>query len=183
MFNSFFGVSRKDILIAVFAVVLFMAFIPVFTYAYFAKDLSTSETIMNRNDTGVVLLDREGEPFYTFYQAKNKTTVPLSVIPKHTQQAIIAMEDKNFYNHEGFSIPAMVRSLYMDVTSRDLAYGGSTITQQLVKNSLLTPRKNFLRKYQELVLAQEIERRYPKDEILAMYLNSVLFKFRLFWRG
>jgi 1A family penicillin-binding protein len=99
----------------------------------------------------------------------------LSAIPKHTLHTFIAAEDKEFYTHPGFSLPAILRSLVLDLQHKDIAYGGSTITQQLVKNALLTPKRNFLRKYQEIVLAREIERRYSKDEILEMYLNSVYF--------
>ena len=152
-----------------------VAFVPIFTYFYFARDLKTPDSIMNRNDTGLILLDRNGEPFFKFYEAKQKTFVPLSEIPQDTKEAIIAIEDKEFYEHPGFSLKGIARSVFANLRRQDITQGGSTITQQLVKNALLTPRKSFLRKYQELVLAQEIERRYTKDEILAMYLNSVYF--------
>lgn len=132
---------------------------------------------MNRNNTGVLLLDRKGRPFFNFYQAKQKEEVPISDIPKVVQQAVVAAEDKDFYHHQGFSLKAIAGAVLADIRNQDLSYGGSTITQQLVKNSLLKPEKTFLRKYQEIVLAQEIEKRYPKDEILEMYLNSV------YWGG
>lgn len=130
---------------------------------------------MRYNDTGVELLDFKDRPFFTFYRAKFKKEVPLSAIPKQTQQAVIAMEDKDFYSHPGFSIPALFRSFIDNIRGKSLSYGGSTLTQQLVKNSLLNPRKEFLRKYQEIILSQEVERRYSKDQILEMYLNSMYF--------
>ncbi len=130
---------------------------------------------MNKNDTGLILLDQDNEPFFTFYQAKNKTEVPLSSIPLTTQEAFISSEDKNFYKHPGFSIAGIVRSLVLDIHEKEFAYGGSTITQQLVKSSLLSSNKNIARKLQEIILASEIERRYTKQEILEMYLNSVYF--------
>lgn len=167
--------DRRDLWLAVLAMVATIAFIPVFTYFYFARDLTTKESIMNRNDTGLVLLDKKDRPFFTLYQAKQKEFVPLSDIPPQTQQAIIAIEDKDFYNHPGFSVRGIARSFLADVFHRKVLYGGSTITQQLVKNALLTPQRSLLRKYQEIVLAQEIERRYSKNEILEMYLNSVYF--------
>lgn len=154
---------------------LFLLFIPVFTYAYFAKDLTTKDIIMNRNDTGVTILDQNDRPFFTFYQAKNKEFVPLNDIPKYTQETVISTEDRDFYFHPGFSIRGIIRSFIENIRQRSIVYGGSTITQQLVKNVLLNPSKSFLRKYQEIVLAQEIERRYKKNEILEMYLNSVYF--------
>lgn len=130
---------------------------------------------MNRNNTGVALLDRNNKPFYTFYQAKTATIVPLNKISDYLEKAVIASEDKDFYTHPGFSIKSMARSLVWDIQEGGAKYGGSTITQQLVKNSLLNSKRNFLRKYQELVLAQELERRYSKEEILEMYLNSAYF--------
>lgn len=153
----------------------FLAAIPLVTYVYFAKDLTTKERIMNKNSTGLILTDRTGKPFFTFYQPKHKTTVPLREIPEVVRLAAVAAEDREFYSHPGFSVKGMVRALILDIQKQDVAYGGSTITQQLVKNALLTSRRSVLRKYQELVLAQELERRFSKDEILEMYLNSVYF--------
>ena len=149
--------------------------IPVATYVLFAKDLGSKESIVNRNDAGITLLDRDGEPFFTFYEAKQKEYTPLSSIPIVVQKAAIASEDKDFYTHPGFSIRGIFRSLFINLQEKTIAQGGSTITQQLVKNTLLTQDRNFVRKYQEIVLASEIERRYSKDQILEMYLNSVYF--------
>lgn len=166
---------RRSIWVAFFGITTFISLIPILTYIIFANDLSPRETLTGHNDTGVKLFDRQNRPFFTFYEGKFKEEIPLSSIPKITQQAIIAIEDKDFYSHPGFSISAIIRSLFENLQGRTLSYGGSTITQQLVKNSLLNPRKDFLRKAQEIILAQEIERRYTKDEILEMYLNSVYF--------
>lgn len=166
---------KQIVAIVVAVVVLVIIFIPLFTYVYFARDLKSKDTIMNRNDTGILLLDRNNKPFFSFYEARVKSPIPLSRIPDVTRHALIASEDKDFYKHPGFSIPAIGRSLLLDIQRKDASYGGSTITQQLVKNVLLTSQKSLLRKYQEIVLAAEIERRYSKDEILEMYLNSVYF--------
>ncbi|HSX40680.1 MAG TPA: PBP1A family penicillin-binding protein [Candidatus Saccharimonadales bacterium] len=168
-------ITRTDILTALLGLIFFIGAIPILTYFYFAHDLTSKDRIMNSNDTGLVLLDRYNHPFFTFYQAKFKTNVSLSQISPNMQHAVIASEDKDFYTHPGFSISAIIRSSLADVKQGSAAYGGSTITQQLVKNALLTPNKSFLRKYQEIILAQEIERRYNKNEILEMYLNSVYF--------
>lgn len=173
--TSFFRTYKQELLILSIAVLVLLLFVPIFTYLYFASDLETREGIMNRNNTGIVLLDRNGEPFFRFYEAHYTTFVPLDEIPPVVRQAVIVAEDKYFYQHPGFSIPAIVAAFVANLREGDLVYGGSTITQQLVKNSLLTPQKSFMRKYQELVLAQELERRYSKDEILEMYLNSVYF--------
>ncbi|MCL5784862.1 MAG: PBP1A family penicillin-binding protein [Patescibacteria group bacterium] len=166
---------RRDLLVAFFAVTIFLCLIPILTYIHFASDLAPRETLINHNDQGIKLFDSKSRLFFTFYDAKLKKEVPLSNIPKVTQQAIIAMEDKDFYSHPGFSITAMIRAFFEDIQGKQLTYGASTITQQLVKNSLLNPRKDFLRKAQEIVLSQELERRYTKNQILEMYLNSVYF--------
>ncbi len=172
--GTFAGI-RHDLFLGFTAIVVTLAIIPILTYLHFSQDLVTEERIMNRNNLGVILLDRKNRPFFTFYQAKPKKEIPLSQIPLPVQQAAIALEDKNFYSHPGFSPPSIIRAFFDNLRSHNLSYGGSTITQQLVKNSLLTPKKNFLRKYQEVVLAQEIERRYSKEKVLEMYLNLVYF--------
>ncbi|MEX1112304.1 MAG: PBP1A family penicillin-binding protein [Candidatus Andersenbacteria bacterium] len=134
-----------------------------------------TEEIMNRRDTGLVLLDREGEPFFTFYEPRFKTFVPLREIPPQVQQAVIAAEDKTFYSHRGYSLRGMLRSIYINYYKGDLVNGGSTITQQLIKNSFLSPTKSLRRKYHELLLAIKLERHFTKDQILEMYINSAYF--------
>lgn len=160
------------IAITVLTVFVFSAF---FTYFYFAHDLKSTDSIMNNHNTGLILTDRNGKPFFTFYAAHSTKYVPLSKIPLTVQHAVISAEDQNFYHHPGFSISGIFRSMIADLQHRDAVQGGSTITQQLVKNAILTPRKDFLRKFQEIIVAQEIERKYSKDQILEMYLNSVYF--------
>jgi len=147
--------------------------IPVATYAYFARDIGDKERLMNRNNTGVVLLDQSGESFYSFGRAEHRDLVPLSDIADETKQALIASEDRNFYEHRGFSVTGFLRAVYGTVTSQEAYGGGSTLTQQLAKNTLLSSERSFLRKYQELAVSIAIERRYSKDEILEMYLNSI----------
>ncbi|MBI2022487.1 PBP1A family penicillin-binding protein [Candidatus Daviesbacteria bacterium] len=168
--------AQKGIIsLILLGIVSFLAFIPILTYLYFAQDITTKDRIMNRSNTGVVLLDRHNQPFFKFYQARTSDYVPLDKIPMQLRQTIIVGEDKDFYKHPGFSLKAIAGAILADVKKGKLAYGGSTITQQLVKNSLLSSKKNFLRKYQEIILASEIERRFTKDEILEMYLNSAYF--------
>lgn len=130
---------------------------------------------MNRNSTGVTLLDRNGKVFYEFNNARSDTHVSLDQIAPAAKEALIAAEDKDFYNHSGFSVKGIATAVYENIKPGGLDSGGSTLTQQLVKNALLSDERSFLRKYQELVLSLEIERRYSKDEILEMYLNSVHF--------
>ena len=167
---------KKKLLVSGIVLLVLLLLVPLATYAYFARDISDRERLMNRNSTGIQLVDRTGKPFYTFGKISKTNDYKLSDIPKELQQAAIASEDKDFYSHSGFSPKGIAGALFANVRNKDATkYGGSTITQQLVKNNLLTSGKSYLRKYQEFSIAIAIDRQYSKDEILEMYLNSIYF--------
>lgn len=168
------NILKNTLIASAFLSVIVIYFIYTTQNAY-SQDLSSPEVIMSSNDTGLILLDKSGTPFFTFDGARIKKPIPLSQVPIHTQHAVIATEDKDFYTHSGISAKAIIRSLIKDIESRKLIYGGSTITQQLIKNTLLNSNKIFLRKFQEAILAYEMEKIYNKEQILEMYLNSVYF--------
>lgn len=107
--------------------------------------------------------------------AERRDPVPLSVIPKHLKDAIVATEDRNFYRHSGVDIKGIFRAVIKDIWAREFVEGASTITQQLAKTLFLTSKKTLMRKLKEAVLAFQLERRYTKDEILEFYLNQVYF--------
>jgi penicillin-binding protein 1A len=173
----FTGLSRRKKIAVIAAPILaFLILTPLFTYLYYANDISDQERLMNRNNTGIALSDRNDQVFYSIGRAKPHELVPLDQISDTTKQALLASEDKDFYKHGGFSVMSILKALYANVASRDATgYGGSTLTQQLAKNTLLTANQSFLRKYQELAVSIAIEQQYSKDEILDMYLNSVYF--------
>ena len=162
-------------MLAIWAVASTLVIIAIATTIYFAASLGSKERIMNRNSTGVTLLDRDGKAFYAFYNGHSDTYVTLNQIAPVVQQAVVSSEDKDFYKHGGFSVKGLLGAVYENIRPGGLDNGGSTITQQLVKNALLSQNRNLLRKYQEIILSSEIERRYSKDEVLEMYLNSVYF--------
>ena len=148
----------------------------ILTYVSFANDLATPERIMNRNNRGLLLFDKDGALFYRTAEAKDLRPVSIEVIPTYVQDATIAAEDAQFYSHPGFSVAGMVRSLWKNTLARDpFRFGGSTITQQLVKNSLVGVERTYQRKIKEFILAVEIERRFTKQQILEMYVNSVYY--------
>ncbi|HLC49736.1 MAG TPA: PBP1A family penicillin-binding protein [Candidatus Andersenbacteria bacterium] len=161
--------------VALFAFVAILATLAQSIRIYRSYDIGDKNTIMNRRDTGLMIYDRTGTLFFAFNRARPRIFIPLASVPLHTQQAIIAAEDKDFFSHHGFSIRGMVRSLYLDIKQKEIRYGGSTITQQLVKNSLLTPEKTITRKFQEIIIAIKLERNFSKKEILEMYINSAYF--------
>lgn len=175
--NSFKHLStrKKVLVVSGFSVFVLLA-VPLVTYAYYARDISNPERLMNRNNTGIVLMDKDGKVFYSFGRNGNQKDVPLSSIADELEHALIASEDEAFYEHQGYSLKGMAVALYANVLNKDLTrYGGSTITQQLVKNNLLSSNKNFFRKYQELSISIAVDRHYSKDKILEMYLNSIYF--------
>jgi len=108
-------------------------------------------------------------------EARGGTWVPLEEIPPALQQAIIATEDRSFYTNLGVSFEGIARSVLVDLISGSFQEGGSTITQELARNQLLTKEKTISRKLKEMVLALMITRDFSKRDILAMYLNSVYF--------
>ena len=99
---------------------------------------------------------------------ENRSTVTLAQIPALVQRAIIAVEDNNFYIHSGVDLKATVRALFTNVQAGAVEQGGSTITMQLVKNTLLSPKQDLSRKTQEAVLAWRLEQEMSKDEIAAL---------------
>ena len=106
-------------------------------------------------------------------QMEDRVPVSLQAVPKVLTEAIIATEDRSFYSHEGISIRGILRAIWIDLRSKSLVAGGSTLTQQLVKNLYLNPERSFRRKAQEAVMALLLEMRYSKDEILEGYLNEI----------
>lgn len=118
------------------------------------------------------IYDRNGILLYQIYANENRTLVPLNSIPQNLINATIAIEDKDFYKNPGFDINAIIRAAIADVSGKPIQ-GGSTITQQLIKSTLLTPEISIERKVKEIVLAFWAERIYNKNQILEMYFNQV----------
>ena len=141
-------------------------------YFLILKDLPSPKSLSKPLPLTTKILDRNGRLLYKIYREQNRTKVNLSEIPLFVRQATLAIEDKDFYKHRGISFKGIARALYYLVLEGKVT-GGSTITQQVVKNTLLTPERTLKRKLKELVLAFLVEQKYSKDEILEMYLNEV----------
>ncbi len=158
------------------ALLAFMILTPLLTYFYFASDISDMDRLMNRNNTGVVFYANDGKTeIYSSGRAAHRELIPLDKISPAMKNALIASEDKDFYKHNGFSILSTLRAVYGYVVNGGGSFGGSTITQQLAKITVLSSNRSFLRQYQAFSIAVAIENTYTKDQILAMYLNSVYF--------
>lgn len=148
--------------------------IVIFLFAWYAKDLPTPGRIKSRvSESSTRLFDRNMVPLYTISGEKKRMIIDEKDIPASVREATIALEDKNFYNHFGISFRGILRAAFFDVFSGSRSQGGSTITQQLVKNALLTKERTWTRKIKEAILAIELEVLYSKDQILTMYLNEI----------
>ena len=121
------------------------------------------------------LYDRNGKLLFEIYKDVNRTSISLDTIPKYLAQATIAIEDKDFYRHQGISVVGGVLRALKDTAITKELQGGSTITQQLVKTALLTQDRTIDRKVKEMIIALWAEQMYEKDEILEMYLNQVSY--------
>lgn len=129
---------------------------------------------MGTMPTATVVFDRHDKPAFTVFQER-RHEVPLAAMSPHLIDAVIAIEDQRFSRHHGVDVWRIAGSVWANVRSGELEQGGSTITQQLARQSFLTLDKKFRRKLKEAYLALRIERMYSKDEILEMYLNKVYF--------
>lgn len=128
--------------------------------------------ISDQDVVSTKIFDREGDLIYEIYSDKKRTPIKLEEIPDRVKQATISIEDKDFYKHPGFSVQGMARAVYKTLFQQKLQ-GGSTLTQQLVKVTLLTPERTVKRKIREFVLSTVVEVMYSKDQILEMYLNQI----------
>jgi 1A family penicillin-binding protein len=146
-------------------------------FFYYAKNFPRPEIFIERQlSQSTKIYDRTGEVLlYEVYGEEKRTWVPLEEMPDYLKQAVIALEDKNFYKHYGIDPVGILRSILVDLKIGKPTYGGSTIPQQLIRSTFLTLDKTAERKIREIILAIELDRRYPKDEILEWYLNQVPF--------
>ena len=144
-----------------------------FLFIWYGRELpSPGKLIAAQANQSSGIYDRNGVLLYSVYQNQNRIYVNLKGIPKYVQEGTIAIEDKNFYTNQGFSITGYLRAIRNIVLLRGLS-GGSTLTQQLVKNVLLSSEQTIPRKIKELMLSIQVDRKYTKDQILEMYLNDV----------
>lgn len=171
---AFGKIKEKKFLLVMFIFsFLCLLIVGVFGYIFILKDLPSPAVLSTRNQSfSTKIYDRNGNILYNIYKDENRTPIHLSDIPIHVRLSTIAIEDAEFYHHPGFSVKGIIRAFYKNIKEGELS-GGSTITQQLVKNALLSSEKTVIRKIREIFLAVRTEMYYSKDEILQMYLNEV----------
>src|SRR3990167_1442284 len=145
-------------------------------FLYFAKDLPSPGKVNSLTLKQTTrFYDRSGQHLlYEVFGDENRSVVELDQIAKPMQQATISVEDKDFYKHGAFSSLGIIRAAFNNLFNRQQGVqGGSTITQQYVKNALLSPERTFTRKIKELILSIQIEQLYNKDDIMELYLNEI----------
>jgi 1A family penicillin-binding protein len=157
--------------IAFFGVIGFFIFF-FFILPFLTFGLPSPDKIVRTQGFSTKILDRNGKLLYDIYANQNRNPVNISDIPVYLKEATISIEDKNFYTHAGFDPLGMLRG-FSRIFTTGRAEGGSTLTQQLVKNTLLTNDRTIIRKIEEFILAIQIEKKYSKDQILQMYFNEV----------
>ncbi len=139
----------------------------------FYRSLPSVSEIGSKRAVSSKILDRNGNLLYEIHGEAKRTPVALADISPHLREATITVEDRKFYSHPGIELPALIRAFWKNTQAHTTVQGGSTITQQLVKNTLLSNEKTYQRKLKEAALALKVEREYSKDQILEMYLNQI----------
>src|SRR6056297_1938882 len=167
----------KEIFKYLSLLILALFFVGLTAFVYYAKDLPRPEQFEERVFPETTkIYDSSGEHLlYKVYGNHRRTILSLEEIPEHMEQAVIAAEDSHFYDHMGIDPEGILRAIWKDIKLRELKYGGSTITQQLIRSTFLTNKKTIKRKVREVILALELDRRHSKEEILEWYLNQVPF--------
>lgn len=168
-------VFLKVFLFSFISLVLILSGLLLFTFAVFLPELPDPNLLTNKVKVGgLEIYDRTGK--YLLYQTGfRQKWIDYDEIPEKVILATLAAEDIEFFKHHGISIKGIIRSIWLNLKEGGLYYGGSTITQQLVRNLFLTQEKNIWRKIKEIILALQIERKYTKEEILTYYLNIVYY--------
>lgn len=151
--------------------IYFSVLVIVGIYLFWGIPLPT-QLAANNQPVSTKIFDRNGKLIYEIYTDKRRTPINLSEMPKYLKEATISIEDKNFYSNQGFDYIGIARAIFNTIFKHQLQ-GGSTITQQLVKNALLTNERTIKRKAREVILTMVVEGIYTKDQILEMYLNTI----------
>ena len=149
---------------------LFLSFMVVF--AWFSRDLPSPGKLAQGDQTATIFYDRDGKVLFQMYKDKNRLPIAFKDIAGTLKKGTIAIEDKDFYKHGAISNTGILRSLILLILRQKISGGGSTITQQLIKNVLLDSQQTTTRKVKEIILSYAAEEKYTKDQILEMYLNE-----------
>lgn len=166
----------KKLFILGLVMVVLVWFSATVVLAWFSRDLPNPNKLIDRTQSqSTKIYDRTGEILlYEIFGNKKRTLIELKDVAEYAKLATITIEDKNFYNHRGLAWQSILRAAISNLLGRQTGRGGaSTLTQQLIKNAILTNQKTYSRKIKEAILALQLERTYSKDEILKLYFNEI----------
>jgi len=164
----------KKLLITVVLLGLLSPFM-VLAYYYFSYDYDISSLTNYKPKVTSRIYDKNGEKIANIFDQKHRYYAPFEEIPPRVIEALVAIEDTNFFEHSGVNFDAIFRAIIKDIKARKMVEGASTITQQLVKNKLLTREKKISRKIKELIYSYKVEQALTKEEILERYLNEIYY--------
>lgn len=172
--NSKSGGIGKRVFLGVLIIVLVMVL--GVGCGFLTATMNTREDLADvRPPASSQIYDINGNELANIHAEENRVPVSIRQIPKDLQNAFVAVEDNRFYDHIGVDPKGILRAVVSNITSKEVAEGGSTITQQLAKNAYLTQERTMKRKIQEVFLALRLEQQYTKQEILELYLNQIYF--------
>lgn len=166
------GYLLKKVVIVCLVFVFLSTGIGAITFASMIKGTPTLDSSKLVDPLSTKFYDKNGNFLYEYGKEK-RTKITYDQVPKVLEQAFIATEDSHFYEHHGIDLKRTAKAIFVNVTGDFGSQGGSTITQQVIKNSFLSPEKKLKRKVQEWDLAYQLEQKYSKQNILMMYLNKI----------
>jgi len=169
VFNSL--IKGSIILAMIFTVALTAAFI----YAYEEISLDADKLVNYKPETSSVILDRNGEKLAYVFKKQHRLYARYDELPSFLVEGLIAMEDTKFFEHNGVNPDAILRAIVKDIQAGSFVEGGSTLTQQLIKNKILSSEKKLARKIKEAILALKIEHELSKEDIIERYLNEISY--------
>ncbi|UII57920.1 PBP1A family penicillin-binding protein [Cytobacillus spongiae] len=158
---------------AILLIGLTFVLITILFFAFMASQANV-KSLKDGLRQSTIIIDKDGD-VATEITTDRTVEIDIDSLPTYMGDAVVAIEDERFYEHNGFDLKGITRAFFKNLFAGRITGGGSTITQQLTKNALLSPERSYKRKVEELFLAVEIEDHYKKDEILQMYLNQVYF--------
>ena len=159
----------------VLSIMLAIGIVGAFIYAYREVNINAQELIDYNPHVSSAIYDRNGERIAYLFEGEHRLYARYDEIPGRVIEALVAIEDTRFFEHEGVNPDAIIRAIIKDIKAGSFVEGGSTLTQQLVKNKLLSSEKKFARKLKEAIVALKIEHSLTKEQILERYLNEIFF--------
>lgn len=154
---------------------LITALIPLFIFAVITKDAHLDVNKLISPSHNIIIIDENGNEVISASTSNKNKSVDIDELPENCKNAFIASEDRTFYSHNGLNYKRMIKAFFKNIAARSFKEGASTISQQLIKNTHLSNDKTIKRKLNEIKLTKKLEKRFEKDEILEMYLNTIYF--------